>query len=330
MDVPPPSGPEVTWAELLRYYLGRAGLARQALADRAQINVRTVAFWLSGKTRTVNSKVATAVLEALRDPAQLSPVEQTHLLKVARQGVGEWPPASAEPEEGPEPKPIERKARPRTLILVGLALLLAVGAVYLWWPKTSGPAESAGPVEVLFRDDFHHAGRGWPVGPQPDGIEEFVAGAYRISAKPGYAVWSPAPEVRPAVATRIVATARLAKGNGGWGVWCRGATTGERYEFSVTHAAAAYIKTPGWAMPPVSMANFDAYRDNRVEAVCRDTRGGIELTLTVNGVRVASHLDRGPLLGPGQAGVHAFTFADVIGDPADVRFTYFEVDRLPR
>lgn len=229
------------------------------------------------------------------------------------------PPAASSPD---------RRSRRRAFALGGITVVVVVVMAVIVFVG-SKPGSDA---DVLFRDDFKNPDRGWYVGQAPNGVAEYVSGQYRINAnRGGVAVWSPAPAVRPAAAIQIIATARIANGQGGWGVWCRGTDTGERYEFIVSHAGSAYIKTPGdRGTKPVPIPSFDAYQDTQVVAECRDAPNGagVELTLAVNGKSIPPYLDRGPLLGPGKVGVHAFSFGDVHGDPADVRFSYFEVDRL--
>jgi hypothetical protein len=235
------------------------------------------------------------------------------------------------PEESAAPARTYR-GRKATLGIGLLVAFIAAGLTFLYWPERSGSDRAVSTANVLFRDDFENPDRGWDVGQSPNGVMEYVPGQYRISANPGgVAVWSAAPAVRPAAAVKIIATARIASGQGGWGVWCRGTDTGERYEFSVTHAGVAYIKTPGGSgsgTGPVSIPGLDTYQDTRMVAECRDAPNGagVALTFTVNG-KTISYLDRGPLLGPGKVGVHAFSFGDMLGDPADVRFSYLEVDR---
>lgn len=237
--------------------------------------------------------------------------------------------SSAKPNSD-EPDTATSRRRLHRVIGVGALVAVAGAALaYSFWPTMPVRADY---LKVLIHDDFNSPGSGWQVGRSPSGLDEYESGNYRIVANRGYAVWSTAPAVQPAAHEQIIAVARLADGEGGWGVWCRGTGTGQRYEFSVTHAGFAYIKTPYHQTIPKEIPDFDAYQDNRVVADCSDTsnRKGVQLKLSVDGKLIVSYLDHDPtLLGPGEVGIHAFTFGDVNGDLADARFSDFEVDELP-
>jgi hypothetical protein len=186
--------------------------------------------------------------------------------------------------------------------------------------------------DLIFCDDFGDARRGWQVGVEPmSGTAQYASDGLRVQANPGYARWVAAPVDVSTSAIRITTRARITRaGAGGWGVWCRGTPDGSsRYEFTVTHDGHAYIRTPERQTEPRLFMDFDASRDNAVQAVCRDVPdGGVELVMHINGIHVLTHVDRSQsILGPGEVGVHAATFGDVQSAPVSVRFTGFRVER---
>ncbi|GAB2817180.1 hypothetical protein GCM10027176_22270 [Actinoallomurus bryophytorum] len=206
-----------------------------------------------------------------------------------------------------------------------ITTLILLGLLILYWPSRSDG------WDVLYQGNFHDASQGWTVGKSGSGEERYTSGAYQMDAARGKAEWSPAPIVRMGANVRLTAVARMISGNGGWGAWCRGTPNNDsRYEFSITHAGYAYIRTPNRTTAATAIPHFDAFRDNRIVAECNDAphTSGVRLTLKVNGKQIASYLEAGsPLLGPGAMGIHTFTFVDVEGAPAAVRFSYFKIEQ---
>jgi hypothetical protein len=201
---------------------------------------------------------------------------------------------------------------------IGVALL-SVSVI----SATSGPA-------ACYRDDMRDPDRGWTVGHTSGGSARHVSAGYDVLPEHGRIVWVVAPSPECSAAVSVTATGRLLSGQGGWGTFCRGDPGDQRYEFSVTHAGAAYIKTTDdGGTGPVPIPDFDAFADNTITAECRDTEGtgGVRLTLRVGDFTI-SHIEQNRFLGPGRAGVHAFSFGDVDGTPAAVRFTDFAVTNL--
>jgi hypothetical protein len=184
---------------------------------------------------------------------------------------------------------------------------------------------------VILSSNFSTPQRGWPIGASSAGDREWRSARYDVKIlAAGVADFVTAPASRPATDARVVATGRLTTGQGGWGVWCRGTSSGQRYEFSLTHAGNVYIKTPDGETAPVHVP-VDAYSDNTLTADCRDapSGGGVQLSLRVNGAVAASYLDRGPtLLPPGRVGLHAFSYSDVTGDLADATFRSFTLSSV--
>lgn len=66
----------------------------------------------------------------------------------------------------------------------------------------------------------------------------------------------------------------LVNGQGGWGVWCRGAGPGELYAFNLTHGGAAEIRTPTGTTGFRFVDGLDTYRPNRLRADCTDMEVG--------------------------------------------------------
>lgn len=183
---------------------------------------------------------------------------------------------------------------------------------------------------------------GWPVGPIPPsggqrGTAAFVGGRYRVAvSSAGLAVPAAAPIAAAKVTgdISVSATARLATGQGGWGVWCRGTSLWDsnRYEFTVTRDGVAYIVTPdhrGDEDDPAQIPGFDAGAEHTVSAECvrLPAGAGMRLTMKVDGAEVATWVDIRATLPPAGVGVHSFAYGDVPGPLADARFSSFDVTR---
>jgi len=270
-------------------------------------------------------------------------------------------PAAPTPADGTPGHP--RRPRPtgkRTQLMLGLGTALAllaatvVATIVATDDRPESPTPSAAPTEcptagpepshdarpsaspsdlpVVFDADLR-TDRRWPTGAVTVGSACFDASGYRlrVTAAKSLAV-VPAPFPRTYAAEIVEAQGRLVGGQGGWGVWCRGSATGQRYLFRVSHGKfAAIIVQQGdqsleWTDNKPLPSSFDIFALNRVRASCLDlpAGGGIELTMQVNGVTVTKLRPR-TLFSPGRVGVYAFSFTDVSGDLADAHFDMFRV-----
>lgn len=187
---------------------------------------------------------------------------------------------------------------------------------------------------VIFRDDFHTPDLGWTA-PDGHGTLDHTSDALRVEPDGGgWAMWVHSPPHQAANNVRIVATAYLisSAGGGGWGLWCRGTRDGaKRFEFSVTNGQNAYIKdASGNSLVHETLPSFDIFQPHTVTGDCIDADGGVQLAMTVDGgspLSASATAAGGQILGPGDNGVHGFSFVELKNRP-DVRFTLYEEDRL--
>jgi hypothetical protein len=209
--------------------------------------------------------------------------------------------------------------RMTAIVAVVLGLVFATGT-YFWIQRP------------LYKDDFKVGGSSWLVQSDHTGDSRYSNDGYQLSPKSGYAVWRTAPTMARPANVIVSATARL-NGAGGWGVWCRGSSDRQVYEFSLTHARAAYIKVRPGDDVKQHLIDVDPTRFNTVEAQCEDVADDtVHLTMWVNRVKVAERYDNAPgVLGPGSSGLHAFGFGDLKSEPPEIVFKHFEVrDGAPK
>lgn len=216
--------------------------------------------------------------------------------------------------------------RASTLITV-VALVVAVVVVFVTVPAID--RSPAGPDLPVQLSSSFEAGDGWAESSAESGSVERTDEGLVIRPQPGFATWELAPVTKPVgAAVTIEATARVERGSGGWGVWCRSTPDGERYEFIVSHTGSVEIKGPGISSQIVPN-QVNAAEDNRMLAECSDPPGAntVQLSLTLNGRQILvkqPEPDAEPL-GPGPVGLHGFAYGGQKGDAAVVRFTKYVI-----
>ena len=214
--------------------------------------------------------------------------------------------------------------RASTLTTV-IALVVAVVVVLVTVPAID--RSPGGPdLPVLLSSSFE-AGDGWTEGSTESGSVERTDKGLVIRPRPGFATWELAPVTKPVgAAVTIEATARVERGSGGWGVWCRATPDGERYEFIVSHTGSVEIKGPGISSQIVPN-QVSAAEDNRMLAECSDPPGAntVQLSLTLNGRQILVKQPAAEPLGPGPVGLHGFAYGGQKGDAAVIRFSKYVV-----
>ncbi|MER5421802.1 serine/threonine-protein kinase [Streptosporangium roseum] len=194
-------------------------------------------------------------------------------------------------------------------------------------PSSVEPTAEPAPARVLpFRDDFSGADRGWTAAASGKGRHQASRGAYRITARADAYLPVVAPLTAPVKNTTITAKVRVLRGKGDFGVFCRGLDEGaRRYEFSITSSGDASIVKSGEAPASVKHVPVPGLRPARLivlQANCRSGATGTRLTLSVNGRKVLSRLDRKRPFASGSIGM--FAHARDGGSGVDVSFNSFE------
>lgn len=187
-------------------------------------------------------------------------------------------------------------------------------------------AEPATARALPFRDDFSGADRGWTAAASGKGRHRASQGAYRITAKADAYLPVVAPLTAPVKNTTITAKVRMLRGKGDFGVFCRGLDEGaRRYEFSITSSGDASIVKSGEAPASVRHVPVPGLRPARLivlQAACRSGAAGTSLSLSVNGRKVLSRLDRKRPFASGSIGM--FAHARRGGSGVEVSFNSFE------
>ncbi|MFD8562439.1 serine/threonine-protein kinase [Streptosporangium canum] len=194
-------------------------------------------------------------------------------------------------------------------------------------PSSAEPtAEPATARALPFRDDFSGADRGWTAAASGKGRHRASQGAYRITAKADAYLPVVAPLTAPVKNTTITAKVRMLRGKGDFGVFCRGLDEGaRRYEFSITSSGDASIVKSGEAPASVRHVPVPGLRPARLivlQAACRSGAAGTSLSLSVNGRKVLSRLDRKRPFASGSIGM--FAHARHGGSDVEVSFNSFE------
>ncbi|MEV4242921.1 serine/threonine-protein kinase [Streptosporangium canum] len=200
-------------------------------------------------------------------------------------------------------------------------------------PSPTAPPSSAEPTAepataraLPFRDDFSGADRGWTTAASGKGRHRASQGAYRITAKADAYLPVIAPLTVPVKNTTITAKVRMLRGKGDFGVFCRGLDEGaRRYEFSITSSGDASIVKSGEAPASVRHVPVPGLRPARLivlQAACRSGAAGTSLSLSVNGRKVLSRLDRKRPFASGSIGM--FAHARHGGSGVEVSFNSFE------
>ncbi|WP_344649025.1 serine/threonine protein kinase [Cryptosporangium japonicum] len=191
------------------------------------------------------------------------------------------------------------------------------------WDLLPDDAESATSAE-RYVGDFRRLRQGWAesgrgtaeVSPDANGL------LFRVSSVGKYLVF-PIPQPYGGNDERVIAVGRINSGQGGWGVWCRGAEKngGARYQFVLTHAGNIGIFTfrngekdavDGTAWWHVD--GLDLSRPVTIEGRCSDSGiPGVSLTMLLNGRKVLSQSQPKTLLGPGYSGLSIYAFDDLSG-----------------
>ncbi|MER5322576.1 serine/threonine-protein kinase [Streptosporangium roseum] len=194
-------------------------------------------------------------------------------------------------------------------------------------PSSVEPTAEPAPARVLpFRDDFSGAERGWTAAASGKGRHQASRGAYRITARADAYLPVIAPLTAPVKDTTITAKVRVLRGKGDFGVFCRGLDEGaRRYEFSITSSGDASIVKSGESPASVKHVPVPGLRPARLivlQAACRSGATGTRLSLSVNGRKVLSRLDRERPFASGSIGM--FAHARDGGSGVDVSFNSFE------
>jgi serine/threonine protein kinase len=196
----------------------------------------------------------------------------------------------------------------------------------------TGPTPSVHDRNVLYSTDFADASHEWPATKTADYETRYTTGIYAVHAttKGGYFA-VPSPTSKSLSDEVVTARAAVESGQGAWGLWCRGtdAAGTERYEFLLSHAGAVQILEPdgsstGWKY----LATLDVSEPVTMAARCADVPGApVMLTLSINGKVALTYRQKGPLLGPGYAGIETMSFSDVGGQIITADFSHFAIKR---
>lgn len=197
----------------------------------------------------------------------------------------------------------------------GIALVVGV-SVGGW--AVFGPAGESLPYQADF-------GQGWAIGASQGGSTEQAADAYLVTAKPGWRLWKSAPAAEPAEGVVVSATARIERGSGEFGVWCRGdESSGDRYEFAVTGSGkVSIIKRHGGGDKVLSAPKaVKKSPEHRVVAQCRQEGTKVTLSMWLDGGLVSEAADAEGAYPAGATGLYAAPDSD---EPVAVRFGSFDV-----
>ncbi|MEU4718886.1 serine/threonine-protein kinase [Nonomuraea dietziae] len=262
------------------------------------------------------------------------PTPETATMVVERTWSGPVAPASA--GSGDQPAPPQRP-HPRS----PAATMGAGRRARRWWPWAAGAltlvaaAAVAGflalrspPTDWPYRADF--GGDSWETGRTEGGVAELTGDTYELTTNPGWRLWRSAPVTsEPESGAVVVARGRMVAGTGEFGVWCRGASGGRRYEFAVTSDGRATIAKRGSGTGTVLLDRSakEGTKDRRIVAECRSDGPKTVLRLWVDDRYVGMVSDTSGPLGPGSSGVFA---APDTEKPVGVRFSSFAVQAAGR
>ncbi|MEV2267015.1 serine/threonine-protein kinase [Nonomuraea africana] len=211
----------------------------------------------------------------------------------------------------------------------------AKGGARRWWSWAAGAlalvtavtvagvlAFRPSPTEWPYRADFADS---WETGSTAGGTAEQSDEGYELTANPGWRLWRSAPVTsEPASGAVVVARGRRIAGTGEFGVWCRGGSGGQRYEFAVTSEGRATITKRGSGTGTLLLDRIARERtaDRRIVAECRSDGAKTVLRLWVDERYIGMVSDTRAPLGPGSSGVFAAPDAE---KPVGVRFSSFTV-----
>ena len=237
------------------------------------------------------------------------------------------------------------RARPRTLIVAGAALLVVplVAVVLIANSRGTDGSDPIPPTATLpFEDAFSNREYGWPdVGNQQVG-GRYANGAYQIHAERGPNRWGviASPGNAPSAAdVRINVEARRIGGSStagyGYGIFCRAAGEDDLYRFTVwaRHARIekrldGKYKALGPPAPDVTSPVGDD-RVKELQAVCATVPGesAVTLELWVDGALKLQETDENDPLETGVYGLHAILGMndEGLGETLDVEFDNFAV-----
>jgi hypothetical protein len=200
-----------------------------------------------------------------------------------------------------------------------------------------GPTSPSPTTGLVFSDKFCTAAGGWTVGNGHTG-GQYAHCAFRIYANANDVESSEprAAAVYPAAPSgiEITVTARRVLGTAEgdeFGVACR--ADGEGYAFIVQSDLTEIIKyssSTGQIGQPLARvpAAVDMNARNKVQATCATTGGGAaELTLSVNGMKLAGATDENSPIPSGTVGIFAAT-TSATQTPTEAEFEDFTVTQL--
>jgi serine/threonine protein kinase len=238
-----------------------------------------------------------------------------------------------------------------TAVAIGAVTTFAIGSVLSWFgllPFLQPPAvepdtgtihwnrlaeTSPDTKRQRYAIDFTAEATGWRQFTNSQAtVRTDAAGLGALMKAVGVWVNLPAPGLHGSTDETVSATAQLNSGQGGWGVWCRGAApSGERrYQFILSHAhriairafdgSAAADGTAWWTLDGVDLSG-----PVTMTGRCVDAGAGVQLTMFIDGRTVLSYAQPKVLLSPGYSGVTVFGFADLDGPKIDVDFKSFSI-----
>lgn len=181
---------------------------------------------------------------------------------------------------------------------------------------------TAGEPSLPYQADF---GQGWAIGASQGGSTEQAEDAYLVTAKPGWRLWKSAPAAEPAEGVVVSATARIERGSGEFGVWCRGdESSGDRYEFAVTGSGKVSIikRHDGGDKVLSAPKAVKKSPEHRVVAQCRQEGTKVTLSMWLDGGLVSEAVDAEGGYPAGATGLYAAPDSD---EPVTVRFGSFDV-----
>ncbi|WP_245647322.1 serine/threonine-protein kinase [Microtetraspora niveoalba] len=312
-----------TSQQLLDHMVGRAAAPEQA----------------AHSVRETWQQTAAAPSATVPHPPQPTATYTAHAERPSPAVPGSWTPSPGFPggpgSDGPTgPTRVSSSVarRTRMMIGVGAAALVVAGGVGLY--AMLAPGAPPTDLPLLYQDDFNRSGTDW--GNEYTG-EEYRRQGYAPGGFYGMDAYgddkndlwedapipfatepqSPSPDATPTPVVPddyllgVESTVRELKGGTGeYGLFCRQSPQGSkitRYEFLLDTGGRARIRkvvddAGGDLTSSVEAAPSEQGAPTSVQARCRATEDGVELTMWVNGSRVASVVD-GRALPSGLVGI---------------------------
>lgn len=243
-----------------------------------------------------------------------APEQAAHTVQVA------WQQSTHQPTRVEERRSSRQRDRSKLMIgLAAAAVLVIGGGVTLWALSGGGPPTD---LPALFQDDFNNTSSGWDSSTyDPDGETSYgytSDGAYGLdAAEDTTEKWAQAPvpflaeapatpdpsaSPTPILPTSLLigVDATVNRGNGEYGLWCRGDNDGTYYDFTLDTGGNARIRrvvdgAGGNLAQPVKVGTIKIGQKVRLEASCDQIDTAVRLTMWIDGKRIQQVDDPNPL-----------------------------------